>query len=397
MHLSRVFLRPAALCLAAAFLASCGGDGGGWTMPPPPVSVLEAKAVDVPMTFTYAARVSNSQDVEVRARVSGILQKRAYVEGAYVRQGDLLYVIDPAPLRAEQEAANAALAQAKAAAAQAEADAARAEDVYAKGVISVRDRDLAVSNRDQARAALARAKAEADRRTIELGYTRVTAPVSGITSIGTMPEGSYINAQQGGETLLTRITPIDPVTVDFSVSEGDMVKLRKLTTSGRLLGPKRGQGTAALVMSNGEPYPHSGRVEYLDVVLDRATGSLLGRAQFPNPEQTLLPGMFVRLVLQGYVLKNAIIVPDKSVQQGPMGAFVYVVGAENKAEPRPVKPGLPVPGGRAIDEGLAPGDRVIIDNLMKVQPGGVVELAQAGAPAAGGAAAEGDAKAAAGK
>jgi membrane fusion protein (multidrug efflux system) len=372
---SRAISRFAFLCVAAA-LSACGNDGGGWSMPPPDVSVLETTAVDVPMTFTYAARVSNSRDVEVRARVSGILQKRAYIEGAVVNKGDVLFVIDPAPLRAEADAANAHLAQAKAAAAQAESDAVRAEDVFAKGLISTRERDMAVSQRDQARAALAAAKADAERRAIDLGYTKVTAPVSGITSVGARPEGSFVSAQQE-ESLLTTITPIDPVTIDFSVSEGDMLKLRALTSSGRLLGPKRGAGTAALVMNSGEPYAHAGKVEYLDVVLDRATGSLLGRAQFPNPEQTLLPGMFVRLVLKGYVLKGAVIVPERAVQQGPQGAFVYVVDKETKAEVRPVTLGLPVPGGRSIDAGLAPGERVIIDNLMKVQPGSAVVISQA--------------------
>lgn len=359
-------------------------------MPPPPVSVQAVQSADIPMTFVYAARVSDSRQVEVRARVGGILQKRAYVEGSYVRQGDLLFVIDPAPMRADAEAANAQLAQAKAAAAQAERDAERAEEVFAKGVISARDRDLAVSLRDQARAALARAKAEADRRNIDLGYTRVVAPVSGITSIGAKPEGSYVSTQMD-ETLLTTITQIDPAIVDFSVSEGDMMKLRALTSSGRLVGPRPGQGKARLVLNNGEPYAQAGQVEYLDVVLDRTTGSLLGRAQFPNPGQQLLPGMFVRLVLEGYTLKNAIVVPEKVIMQGPDGAFIFVLGKDSKAEARPVTLGLPVPGGRAIDSGLKSGEKIIVDNLVAVHPGAEVKVEPlpGAAPAAGDKAATG--------
>lgn len=369
------------LVAAVLTLAACGGDGGGWTMPPPPVAVLEASAVDVPMSFSYAGRVSDSRQVEVRARVTGILQKRAYAEGAYVKRGDLLFVIDPAPLSAEANSAAAQLEEARVAAAQAEREAARAEEVYAKGLISMRDRDLAVSQRDQARAALARAQADAKRRDIDLGYTRVTAPVSGITSIETKPEGSYVSPAPE-ESLLTTITPIDPVTVDFSVSESDNVQLRRLLGSGRLVGPKRGAGKAKLGLYGSEIYPLSGKVEYLDVVLDRQTGTLLGRAEFANPKQELLPGQFVRVILEGYTLKKAIVVPEKAVLQGPQGAFVYVVGADNKAEVRPVVLGLPANGGRAIESGLAAGDKVIIDNLMKVQPGAVVEVLKPEAPAA---------------
>jgi len=380
--------RLLAALLVPVTLAACGGDGGGWSMPPPQVSVLEAKAVDVPMTFSYAGRVSDSQQVEVRARVTGILQQRAYAEGSHVKRGDLLFVIDPAPLRAEAGAASAQLEQARVAAEQAERDATRAEDVFAKGLISVRERDIAVSQRDQAKAALARAQAEADRRGIDLGYTRVTAPVSGITSIETRPEGSYVSPAPE-ESLLTTITRVDPVTVDFSVSESDNLQLRRLTAAGRLVGPKRGEGKARLGLYGSEVYPLEGTVEYLDIVLDPQTGTLLGRAQFANPNLELLPGQFVRVMLGGYVLKGAIVVPEKAVMQGPQGAFLYVVTADGKAEARPVTLGLPVEGGRVIDTGIAPGDRVILDNLMKVQPGGAVEVlppataAPAGAAAAG--------------
>lgn len=363
-------------------LAACGGgDGGGWSMPPPQVAVLEAAPQDVPMTFSYAGRVTDSRQVEVRARVTGTLLQRSYSEGAAVRKGDLLFVIDPAPLRADASAAQARLAEARAAAEQAERDAARAEDVFGKGLISARDRDVAVSTRDQARAALARTAAEAERAAINLGYTRVTAPVSGITSIEVRPEGSYVSPAPE-ESLLTVITQIDPVTVDFSVSESDNMRLRNLMTSGRLVGPRRGAGVAKLVLMDGQPYARSGKVEFLDVVIDMKTGTLLGRADFPNPQAELLPGQFVRVVLEGYMLKGAIVVPDVAVLQGPQGAFVYVVDAEGKAQQRPVTLGLPVPGGRAIEAGINPGERVIIDNLMKVQPGAAVEVLAAAAATA---------------
>lgn len=369
----RALFLPAALAALALQLTACGGDAGGWTMPPAPVAVMETKAADVPMSFVYAARVSDARQVEVRARVSGTLLTRAYTEGAPVKRGELLFVIDPAPLRAEAGAASAQLEQARVVAEQAERDATRAEDVFAKGLISARERDLAVNQRDQARAALARARAESDRRGIDLGYTRVTAPVSGITSIETKPEGSYVSPAPE-ESLLTTITQVDPVTVDFSVSETDNLRLRALTASGRLVGPKRGAGKAKLGLNGTTLYALEGRVEYLDVVLDPQTGTLLGRALFPNPNLELLPGQFVRVILEGYTLRDAIVVPEKSVLQGPQGAFVYVVGSDSKAEARPVTLGLPVNGGRVIEAGLKVGEKIILDNLMKVQPGGQVQV-----------------------
>lgn len=374
-----------ASCLVALviFLAACGGPGGRPPMPPPAVSVLAVQPEDVPLSFAYAGRASEARKVQIRARVEGTLVQRAYVEGARVRRGDLLFVIDPAPLRAAANAAIAQLAQARAAAQQAELDAQRAEEVFARQLISVRDRDMAISARDQARAALDRAAADADRAAISLGYTRVTAPVSGITSVEAMPEGSYVSPQPE-HSLLTTITQIDPMVVDFSVSETDNARLRTLMSSGRLVGPVRGEGVANLTLGDGSVYPLAGKLEYLDVVLDPQTGTLLGRAEFPNPQAQLLPGQFVAVVLGGYTLKGAIAIPEKAIGQGPAGPFVYVVDAGGKAGIRPVTLGMPVRGNdRVIDAGLAAGDRVIIDNLMKVQPQAPVQVIDpAAAPAA---------------
>ncbi len=367
--------------VSAMVLAACGQGGGGPPpMPPPPVTVLDVRAEDIPMTFVHAGRASDAQRVEVRARVAGTLVRRAYVEGARVKRGDLLFVIDPAPLRAQSNAATAGLAQARAAATQAENDAARAEEIFAKHLISTREHDMAISNRDQARAAMARAQAEADRAAIDLNYTRVTAPVSGITSVEVRPEGSFVSPQME-ESLLTTITPIDPVIVDFSVSEGDNARMRTLMSARRLAGPARGTGKATLQLGDGTVHAQAGKIEYLDVVIDPQTGTLLGRAVFPNPDATLLPGQFVRVVLEGYTLKAAIRVPEKAVQENPAGSYVYVVNAQGQAEIRPVTLGLPVGNDRVIDAGLAPGDRVIIDNLMKIYPGSAVQIAPVAAAA----------------
>lgn len=372
--------------VSAMVLAACGQGGGGPPpMPPPPVTVLDVRAEDISMTFMHAGRASDAQRVEVRARVAGTLVRRAYVEGARVKRGDLLFVIDPAPMRAQSNVATAGLAQARAAATQAENDAARAEEIFAQRLISMREHDAAISNRDQARAALARAQAEADRAAIDLNYTRVTAPVSGITSVEARPEGSFVSPQME-ESLLTTITPIDPVIVDFSVSESDNARMRTLMSARRLIGPARGTGKATLQLGDGTVYSRAGqaqagKIEYLDIVIDPQTGTLLGRAVFPNPDATLLPGQFVRVVLEGYTLKAAIRVPEKAVQENPAGSYVYVVNAQGQAEIRPVTLGLPVGNDRVIDAGLAPGDRVIIDNLMKIYPGSAVQIAPVAAAA----------------
>jgi membrane fusion protein, multidrug efflux system len=346
--------------------------------PPPEVGVLETKAAEVPLTLVYAGRVAGLRDVEIRPQVSGVLLKREFNEGAQVKQGQVLFRIDPRTYEVALARANAQLAQAQASLRQAEENYKRIEELVRRAVSTDKQLDDARAARDQAQASIQLAQAEIRAAQLNLGYTVVNAPVTGITSLQSPQEGTLILAQQ---TLLTTITQLDPAYVNFSVTDEEYQRFRQLNQ--RLATPIREQDLKVQVrFAEGSVYPREGSVDVSARMIDARTGTLQVRAILPNPEGALLPGQFVRVVMRGIVLPDAIVVPQQAVSQGPEGPFVYVVGANNTAQVRPIRLGREVEAGWVVQEGLKPGEQVIVEGVMRVRPGAPVRPAPVAAAAA---------------
>jgi membrane fusion protein (multidrug efflux system) len=347
-------------------------------MPPPEVNAVTVQPRDVPVTFEYVGQTAGVREVEVRPRVSGILEHWNYREGAPVRAGDSLFTIDPAPFKAAVARAEAQLASAEARRAQAQRTVERLKPLWEAKATSQKNYDDAVSAEQIAQAdgkAAAAALAEAR---LDLGYTRVVAPISGISSRALQSEGTLVQAQQ---TLLTSISQVDPIHVIFSISESEHLKLSKEVAEGRLVQPKDGRFDVTVKLADGSVYNATGKLDFSDVRVNPQTGTSEARAVLPNPSQKLRPGQFVRVMLKGAVYPRALAVPQRAVLEGPKGKLVMTVNAQNIVEPRPVEVGDWSGEDWVITSGLQPGERVIVDGIMRIRPGAPVTVAAAaGAP-----------------
>ena len=336
----------------------------------PQVPVIELKSEDIPLSFEFSARTQGYKETQVRARVGGILLKRNYVEGSQVEEGSVLFEIDPAPYEVALKQAQAQLAQAKAQLSSAETQWHRTEKLFKEGYASEKTRDEARSNRDSLLASVQLAEAAVDSAQLNLDYTKVTAPISGITSLGAQSEGSLISTT-GESSLLTSITQIDPIYVIFSATEGEILSLTNMTERGLIKNPDRGKDIfAKLKLGDGSIYNEDGKINFINPTIDEATGTIKLRAVFPNPEGKIRPGQFVRLIMEGLVRLNALVLPQEAVMQGANGSFVYRVNSQGVIEMVSVQTGLTTPNGEwIIDEGLNPGDKVIYAGLLKLRPG----------------------------
>jgi membrane fusion protein (multidrug efflux system) len=325
--------------------------------------------------------------VEVRARVSGILQKRAYTEGASVRAGDVLFQLDAAPYQAALEQAEATLKLEEAKLIRAQQDHDRVLPLFKENAVSQKDRDDAVAALASAKASVAAARAAMKSAQINLGYTRVTAPISGVTSAEARSEGSLV--QPGDAGLLTKISQLDPIYVKFSLSDNDVLKNQQLAASGKLRQPEGGRYIVSLKLPDGSTYGREGRINFADRVIDPTTGTSAARASFVNPEGTVRAGQFVRVELKGAVRLNALVVPQKAVLTSQQGKMVWVVGKDNTVEARPLQISDSANNGFIVESGLKAGDLVITDNLIKLRPGAKVVPQAAAANVAAPAAAQG--------
>lgn len=361
------------------WLAACGEDDQqAASAPPPAVSAEEIRPQPVPLTFQYAGRVRAASEVEVRARVGGILLSRNYVEGAGVKAGDILYRIDPAPYETAVAQAKAQLQQQRAQQQKARQDAARARQLFEQQVGTAKARDDAISALASADAAVAVAQAQLETAELNLGYTQVVAPITGITSLEVLPQGSLVQAN----SLLTRITQTDPVQVVFSYTDRDANEIRDLQKAGRAEIDPRNEGRLSVRVrfGDGRFAPEAGYIDFTSSSVDLETGTIQARAFVPNPDGALLPGQFVQVIVSGLILHDGIAVPQRAVMQGPQGTFVYTVDAAGKATARPVRLGRETSMGWLVEEGLRAGDKVITEGVIKVRPGNPVTLAEAQAP-----------------
>jgi membrane fusion protein, multidrug efflux system len=330
--------------------------------PPPEVAVVTVEPKRIPITYQYAARVAASREVEVRARVAGILLERSFVEGSSVSQNQVLFRIDPREFQAEVARADAAVQQADAQLANARSTEERIAALARSGATSKASLDDATAARKLAEAQLASAKAQLDTANLSLNYATVKAPVGGVTSLEQFPEGSLVSVN----TLLTRVSQLDPIYVNFSAADTEALQIRRLIQEG--IAAKAGTLTAQVSFGDGSTYRQTGTIDFTSATIDPATGTISSRAVFPNPEQQLLPGQFVRVLIDGLALDNAIQIPATALMQNPQGQFVYALDANDVAKIRPISVGRELNETIIVARGLNAGDRVVVGGVVKVRP-----------------------------
>lgn len=387
----RAASRPYRLALSCAalalLLAGCGRGRTDAAAPPNPTAaalpaaVLEVVPQRVPIAVEAVGQIEGSKEVEVRARVSGILLKRLYNEGDLVRAGAPMFKIDPAPFEIALAQVRAQMAQEQARNEQSKRESGRLKQLAAEKAISQKEYDDATSNLKLSDATLHAAEANVQQAELNLSYTNVTAPVSGVSGRAARSEGSLITA--GADSLLTTISQVDPIWVRFSLSESDLAKLPQR----RLV--RGAQVEVSLILADGTRYPGKGRLNFAATQIDTRLGTQQLRAEFDNAKGQLLPGQFVRAQLVAGQRDNVFLVPQTAVMEAEAGYMLFVMDKEGKAALRPVQLGDWIGSDWVVLGGLAAGDRVIVDNLLKLRPGVAVSpLAPGqGKPAASGTAA----------
>ncbi|WP_199554407.1 efflux RND transporter periplasmic adaptor subunit [Sandaracinobacteroides hominis] len=380
---------PWVLLPLVAVLAACSPDAPQ-APPPPEVEVVTVKTGSIDNIIELPGRVQATRTAEVRARVTGIVARRLYEEGSDVKAGQPLFAIDPRELQASLGAVQAQLERAQANAANARQDFDRYRPLLKDQAISKQEFDAAVARMGAAEADVAQAQAQVDSAKLNLSYATVTAPISGRARRAEVTEGALVSAAEG--TLLTVIEQTNPVFVNFSQSSSELLAIRRDIASGVLKIPAAlGATRVELELEDGSTYAQTGRLDFLDLSFDQATGVSALRAEFPNPGSILLPGQFVRAKAFVGTRSDAVLIPQRAVTLGPRGGSVMVVNAESNAEARPVQLGDLRGSDWVVRSGLKPGEKVIVNGLQKVQPGAPVRIAgakPAAAPAAAPAKAE---------
>ena len=372
----RRLLPVGAAVLLAAALAACGnkndqaaGPGGpGGAMPPPEVGVVTVQPGTVSLSTELPGRLEPSRVAQVRARATGILTKRVFTEGSDVRAGQVLYHVDPAPYQAAQQSAQAQLAQAQASLANASALVARFRPLVAANAVSKQEFDAAVAAEKAAQAQVAAGRAAVRTASINLGYATVTAPISGRIGRSLVTEGALVSAQEG--TQLAVIQQTNPLYVNLTQSANEVLQLRQALQSGQLARSGTNAARVQILLENGQPYAEAGRLLFTDLTVDPGTGQVSLRAEVPNPQQLLLPGMYVRVRLQQAQVENAILLPQQAITRGtPQGDVATVVAADGSFTRRPVTLGEAQGNQWIILGGLQPGEQVMVDGFMKLMPG----------------------------
>lgn len=382
-----------ALVSTMTFLGGCiGEDEQGTQVPqkPPPVTVIKVVSKDAPVSAEFVGKTASSRRVEVRSRIEGFLQSREYEEGTLVQEGQVMFQMDRKPFEAELQAAKAELSQQLARQATADADLDRAVPLAKKDAIAQRELDHALGNSRSAAAAVESAQAKVVQAELNLGYTTISAPVTGISSYANQREGAYIGF--GTDSLLTYVARIDPIWVEFSISENQLLRTRKSEQEGLYVPPEENQYEVEIVLADGTVFPEVGRITFADASLSEETGTFLLRAELPNPMRKdfglnqLRPGQFVRVNLKGGVRPNAVLIPQRAVQQGAKGSFVWVINAENKAEFRPIMVGDWQGDEWFVNAGLNDGETIVVDGALKLRAGVEVEIVEPDAKKGGAAA-----------
>jgi membrane fusion protein (multidrug efflux system) len=349
--------------------------------PPPPVPVTTAKVEtrDTPIKIEFVGKTASSRRVEIRSRVEGFLESRVYTEGTLVEKGQVMFQMDRKPFEAQLDAARAELAQQQAKLTNAEANLTRVKPLAKKNAVAKKELDDALGIYRSAAAAVEAAQAKVVQAELDLGYTTIMSPVTGVSSFATQREGAYIGI--GNNSLLTYVAKIDPIWVEFSVSENQLLQARANEKAGLIREPKAGEFKVEIVLADGSVYPHTGRITFSDASLSETTGTFLLRAELPNPvgetpQDQLRPGQFVRVHLKGAIRPDAIVVPQRAVQQGAKGSFVWVIGDDRTVRFQPVTVGAWRDDQWFIDEGLEGGETIVVDGALKLRAGATVQITE---------------------
>ncbi|NUM54618.1 MAG: efflux RND transporter periplasmic adaptor subunit [Candidatus Hydrogenedentes bacterium] len=370
---SKILTRAASLFLAGfvgvAALAAQGPPSG--PPPPPDVSVITVQPRLVPVTFSYSGVTAASKTVEIRARVQGYLESREFEEGALVKEGTRLFTIDPRTFEADTEIAGARVEQAEARRKLADQEVKRMKSVTLPGAVAATDIDSADAELAEATASLRLAKAELAKAELELSYTKIDAPLTGLIGKAQKEIGSLVDI--GENSLLAVMHQVEPIYVSLRVAERDFLAWRNESESGALVKIDGHEPYMEITLNDLSTYEKRGTINYLSPDLSMETGSYEVRAAFENPDVKLRPGQFIKGHIKGWARPNSITVPQRAVNQSPQGSFVYIVGDDNIAQPRPVELGHWTGADWIVLSGLSGGERVIVEGLTKVRPGSEVK------------------------
>ena len=371
-----LFARTARLCCVftcALLAAACGREAPKAPEKAPiDATVLTVQRADVPVTAVYVAQTQSVQAVNIQARVSGWLDKRVYTEGAVVKNGQVMFQMDPKPFQAQVDAAKASLERQQAAMVVAKQNLDRTKPLAQQQALSQKDLDDATGQYAQTQAAVQQAQAQLETAQLNLSYTTIRAPVDGVSSYALVADGTYLSPSNAQ---LTTVSVLTPMWINFSISENEMERIRNDVRAGQLKLPEGGKFIVEVEMVDGNLFPYTGAITFADPSYNPTTGTFLLRATVNNPAGVLRPNQYVRVRLTGSIRPNAVVVPQRAVQQSAKGHFVWLVNAQNKAELRPVTVGEWKGDGWLISEGLANGDKVVVDGGVRLTAGADVKPA----------------------
>ncbi len=384
MHPTRRHAALLTTVAALALLAACGKEVP--KLPPPPleVSIVTVQPRDIDISREYVAQTQSSQAVNIQARVSGWLDKRVYTEGAVVKAGQVLFRMDQKPFQAQLDAAKAALQRNQAALTVATQNLNRVKPLAAKNALSQKDLDDATGQYEQSAAAVEQSKAQVTSAQLDLSYTVISSPVAGVSSYAAVADGTYLSPQN---SQLTTVSVLSPMWVNFSLSENEFLRIQNDIRDGRLKLPPDMKMTVELVQPDNSVFPFSGKITFADPSYNPQTGTFLIRATVDNPKGVLRPNQYVRARLKGALRPNAILVPQRAVQQGSKGHFAWVLNSQGQAEMRPLALGDWHGDSWFVNEGLQAGDRLVVDGGQRLAPGAKVVVVQADGQATAAAAA----------
>jgi membrane fusion protein (multidrug efflux system) len=366
----------ALILLAAIAGVACGGTHEAPAPPPPEVRVATVQAKDVALRSEWVGTMDGSVNAQIRARVQGYLESQHYTEGTLVKPGTLLFTIDARPYRAALDAAKGDLGRAEAQLTKTQQDVARYTPLAKEGAISQQELDNAVQANRAAKATVDSARAVVEKAQLDLDWTQLKSPIGGVAGISVAQVGDLI----GENTVLTTVSQVDPIKVSFPISEQEYLRYADLMPVDG--SARQREGTLELVLADGSKYPERGKASVANRQVEVKTGTLLVVSLFPNPNSLLRPGQFAKVHAAVEAKRDAVVVPQRAVQEVQGTYQVAVVGADNKVSIRPVKTGARVDNDWVIDEGLAAGERIVVDGLQRVRDGLIVNPKPAELPAA---------------